>query len=124
MNNSSHGHGFMNGFLLGAILGGAAVFLLGTKKGKNILKLISEESFELSELFGGDTEMEEEEIVDVKHEKCEHCQKKQAEYKTESTPVEYETNSEESENIPHSNGGSVSKITNHGRRFFRIPKKS
>lgn len=34
---------FSDGFLLGALVGGAAVFLLGTKKGNKILKVLTEE---------------------------------------------------------------------------------
>ena len=48
-----HGHsgGFSNGFLLGAIVGGGLVFLLGTKKGKQVLKTLTENGFEgVSEL--------------------------------------------------------------------------
>ncbi len=41
----NHGR-FSDGFLLGVIFGGFAVFLLGTKKGKKILKTITEEGFE------------------------------------------------------------------------------
>ena len=37
---------FSNGFILGLIIGGGAVFLLGTKTGKNILRIVSEEGFE------------------------------------------------------------------------------
>ena len=43
MNNDNR---FSYGFLLGLIIGGGAVFLLGTKTGKNILKIISEEGLE------------------------------------------------------------------------------
>lgn len=45
MENSNHksGNNFLSGFLLGVLIGGAVVFLLGTKKGKKILKAISEE---------------------------------------------------------------------------------
>lgn len=39
-NNSSN---FFSGFLLGVVVGAAVVFLLGTKKGKRLLKAISEE---------------------------------------------------------------------------------
>ncbi|MEK7518204.1 MAG: hypothetical protein AAB583_06705 [Patescibacteria group bacterium] len=42
-NNSNSGSKFFNGFLLGALIGGGIVFLLGTKKGKKLLKAISEE---------------------------------------------------------------------------------
>jgi len=41
--SSGRGNNFFSGFLLGALIGAAAVFLLGTKKGKKILKAISEE---------------------------------------------------------------------------------
>lgn len=42
-NNNSHNGGFFSGFLWGAIIGGGVVFLLGTKKGKKLLKTITEE---------------------------------------------------------------------------------
>jgi len=42
-NNSRSGNNFFSGFLLGALIGAGIVFLLGTKKGKKILKAISEE---------------------------------------------------------------------------------
>lgn len=41
-NNNNQGGKFANGFLLGLLIGGALVFLLGTKKGKRLLKAISE----------------------------------------------------------------------------------
>ena len=46
MNNNSGGSKFFDGFLWGAIIGGGIVFLLGTKKGKKLLKTISEEGVE------------------------------------------------------------------------------
>lgn len=42
-NNNKSGNNFFSGFLLGVLVGACAVFLLGTKKGKKILKAISEE---------------------------------------------------------------------------------
>jgi hypothetical protein len=33
---------FSNGFLLGLLIGGGAVFLLGTKTGRNLVKIVSE----------------------------------------------------------------------------------
>lgn len=45
-NSNKSGNNFLSGFLLGALIGGAIVFLLGTKKGKRILKTISEEGAE------------------------------------------------------------------------------
>ena len=41
--NPGQGSKFVNGFLLGALIGAGVVFLLGTKKGKRLLKTISEE---------------------------------------------------------------------------------
>lgn len=40
---SGHGNNFFSGFLLGALVGAGIVFLFGTKRGKKILKAISEE---------------------------------------------------------------------------------
>lgn len=37
---------FFNGFLLGLLVGGFLVFVLGTKKGKRLLKVISEEGLD------------------------------------------------------------------------------
>lgn len=45
-NPNDGGSKFLNGFILGAIIGGGIVFLLGTKKGKQILKSISEDGLD------------------------------------------------------------------------------
>ena len=45
-NNNNSGNNFFSGFLLGALIGAAVVFLLGTKKGKRIWKAISEEGID------------------------------------------------------------------------------
>lgn len=43
---------FTDGLIFGALLGGAAVFLLGTKKGNKVLKVLTEEGMAgLSEIF-------------------------------------------------------------------------
>ena len=42
-NNGNHGNKFFEGFIWGAIIGGAIVFLMGTKKGKKLLKAIADE---------------------------------------------------------------------------------
>lgn len=50
--NNNGGNKFFDGFLWGAVLGGGLVFLLGTKKGKKILEMITEEGVEgLSEIL-------------------------------------------------------------------------
>ncbi|MEX2007490.1 MAG: hypothetical protein WD992_01840 [Candidatus Levyibacteriota bacterium] len=57
-NNSNGGGG---GFLFGLLIGGGLVFLLGTDKGRKILKSLTEEGFgELSDII----ERAEEEIVE------------------------------------------------------------
>jgi len=59
--NNNQGNKFFDGFLWGAIIGGGAVFLLGTKKGKKILKMITEEGVEgLSEIL--EAQMDEENL--------------------------------------------------------------
>ncbi len=51
-NTMNDNRGGNSGFLLGLIIGGAAVFLLGTDKGRKILKSLTEEGFgELSEII-------------------------------------------------------------------------
>jgi uncharacterized protein YcfJ len=45
-NNSKSNNNFLSGFLLGALIGGVIVFLLGTEKGKKILKAISDEGLD------------------------------------------------------------------------------
>ena len=58
--NNNHGNKFFDGFLWGAIIGGGLVFLLGTKKGKKILKMITEEGVEgLSEILEAQIDTED-----------------------------------------------------------------
>jgi len=45
MNNQNDGK-FTVGLLLGLILGGGAVFLFGTRTGKNLLKIVSEQGLD------------------------------------------------------------------------------
>ncbi|MBI2031472.1 MAG: hypothetical protein HYT08_02545 [Candidatus Levybacteria bacterium] len=61
MNNNSGGSRFFDGFLWGLIIGGGLMFLLGTKKGKKFLKMISEEGIgNISELLKEQADEEEE----------------------------------------------------------------
>lgn len=60
MENNNGGGKFLNGFLLGALIGGGIVFLLSSKKGKEVLKTLSEEGLDnISELL-----QQEDQIVD------------------------------------------------------------
>lgn len=45
-NTNQQSGGFMNGFLLGLVVGGAVIFLLVTKKGRKLLKVLTEEGFD------------------------------------------------------------------------------
>lgn len=69
-NKSPQNSSFMNGFLWGLLLGGAIVFLLGTKKGKRLLKILTEEGIEgmaeLGELINEFGNGDEEEILEKK----------------------------------------------------------
>ncbi|HSD98518.1 MAG TPA: hypothetical protein VLB73_02340 [Patescibacteria group bacterium] len=54
MREEHHGGGFVNGFVLGLLVGAGIVFLLGTSKGKKILQMLLdqvEENTAISELL-------------------------------------------------------------------------
>lgn len=63
MEQKHHGSGFMNGFILGAIVGAAIVFFLFTEKGRKLLRTITEEGLdgasELHDLLAEDMDEEE-----------------------------------------------------------------
>lgn len=60
MKENNNGH-FGSGFLLGVIVGAAIVFFFGTKRGKEIFKLITEESSDyFSEILDDEEELYEE----------------------------------------------------------------
>lgn len=88
---------FLPGFILGAIIGAGIVFLFGTKKGKKLLKLITEEG------IGNFSDLLEEE-EDIK------------EY-NESKSVEVETKKETNDSLKTETNGENKKPQVH--RFFR-----
>lgn len=50
--NSGRSNNFLSGFLVGLLVGAVIVFLLATKKGKKILKTISEEKLDdIADIF-------------------------------------------------------------------------
>jgi len=78
MNNQGHHNShFFDGFMLGLAVGAAAVFLLGTKAGKNLLKIISEQGIEgISNMMdeynlSGEDEDDSEIVEDLKETKKE-----------------------------------------------------
>ena len=88
-----------NGFILGLIIGGGAVFLFGTKTGKKLLKKFSEEGWE------GLTEILEE--VDMGE------YEEQPEEEAEAPSDNYKTNGELKEEVPE----EVKVVSK--KRFFR-----
>lgn len=101
---------FSDGFLMGAIAGGALVFLLGTQKGNKVLKLIMEEG----RASLGDLMDEFEEY------------KEQAKEVIEATEddIDEELGEEavEDEEAPASNGNGHSAKPKSSKRFFRKAK--
>lgn len=63
---------FFDGLLFGAVLGGAAVFLLGTKKGREVLNLVKEEGRDrfgkFEDMFHAYEESMDEEVNDITEE--------------------------------------------------------
>lgn len=99
-----------NSFLLGIVVGAAAVFLLGTDKGRKVLKTVTEEGFEgLSDII----ERAEEEIIK------DHGDEPEPE--AESIEVQ-ESQKESPEGTLEANGNGIKKEVK--KRFFRRPSKS
>ena len=65
-NNNHQGGKFINGFLLGLIIGAGVVFLFGTKKGKRLLKNLSEDGFgNITDILEQAGELEEDELEET-----------------------------------------------------------
>src|SRR5680860_4214 len=116
-NNGSRQHEskFFNGFLLGLIVGGAIVFILATKKGKKILKLISEEGLDnLSNILEKYEEKDEEKTKSKEKVKIAKIldQKDQGDEIEETEEFEEEVSKEEEEE----------KKPRKARRFFKRSK--
>lgn len=123
MNN--RGGSFFAGFLWGIIIGAALVFFLGTKKGKRLLKIISEEGLELSEILGADDLediIEEDEYVAPKKKTKNSVQTKESIRQAQDELVEEPSEITEESQVK-SNGSSIKKIASSGRRFFRGIKR-
>ncbi len=113
--NNTHHHadsnsGFINGFLWGIVIGGCIVFLLGTKKGKKLLKLITEEGLDsLASIEEAVEEMSTNEPVEK--------------------PLHNQQDFQRNEQVNHADNGELKQethtITHFPRRFFRgIPKRN
>lgn len=116
--NNHNSNGFGNGFLLGCIVGAAVVFVLFTKKGKKLLKALTEEGIEgisgLEEFFV--TGEEEGEVVGGKS--------KNGKSNISVSEV-VEAVGDVVQNTEKKAVRAVSKIQKPVRRFFRnIPKRN
>ena len=102
---NNHGR-FTDGLLLGIIIGGVAVFLLGTKKGNKILKALTEQGFEgLGEI-----------AKDLKNEA-----KKETKNQLKKVEEKIEDMGESIE-VESSNGNGHKETTKSpAKRFFRKP---
>lgn len=117
-NNNGGGGNFINGFFWGALIGAGAVFLLGTKRGKKLLKVVTEQG--LDKLSGI------EELVDEFDDEYDPTvASKQKEDFEESKPQSKPAHKEQ-----HSNGEAkpqvqslIEKTKSSGRRFFKGIKK-
>jgi hypothetical protein len=96
---------FSDGLFLGALLGGAAVFLLGTEKGNKVLKVLTQEGMaELNNLL--------EEIDQVRKQAADIAEEEQEEMEEEFEDTVVET--------PKSNGEShTASNPKSTKRFFK-----
>ncbi|MDP2649387.1 MAG: hypothetical protein Q8P10_00930 [bacterium] len=114
MNNNNQNSGnFLNAFIFGAIVGAAGVFLLGTKRGKKILNAISQEGLELSELFGEDEDLIDEDFKEP-HKHCENCKVEENSEK-ETPPLQ---------TVKTNGNGALTKIKKVHRFFKGIHRKA
>lgn len=116
LNDYQRGGNFMNGFLLGVLIGGGVIFLLGTKKGKQILKIIREGGLEGISEIGDLIEDIEEEHEMQSEEQVPHTNGSATNGHAHHPVVQSAPSEEES--------STISKIKTTGRRFFkRVPKR-
>lgn len=116
MNNQQNSSGgFGNGFLLGVLLGGGVVFLLGTKKGKQLLKVITEEGWERA----AELKDEFEGILDEYEEEDLKRQKPFVNHSTDFADTQAEKKENNFEGKTNNKKGSLEVA----RRFFKgVPK--
>jgi hypothetical protein len=107
--------GFSDGFLLGLLIGGAAVFLLGTKKGNKILQAFTEEGLEgLTDFIDS---LDEEKIAKNTVKKTEKIAAEVAPVLEEKVEDKIE---EKLADVPKSNGvNHAASSTSRPKRFFK-----
>ncbi len=87
--NNQNDNKFSLGFLMGLVLGGGIVFLLGTRTGKNLLKIMSEQGLDgiinLLEEYNFDDLEEYEEVENEEEADLEEHQHQESEEKKEGS---------------------------------------
>lgn len=119
--NSSSGLS-LNSFLCGALIGGGLVFILGTKKGKKLLRTILDEGFDnVSKAQDLIEEVKNELELDKEGEKPNH---KNKEIRINGETVE-EILNKTSNDIKEQTTGALDKIAKSTKKFFKgIPRRS
>ncbi len=87
MNEHNHSGGFLNGFVLGLLVGAGLMFLFGTNKGKKVLQMLLdqvEENTAISELL--EMPDDEEEFIGVEAEDPEEMEVSEPVRKSEEKP--------------------------------------
>jgi len=97
--HNHNSNGFGKGFLLGFIVGAAVIFFLFTKRGKQLLKIITEEGLAGVEEFKDILDMDE-----------------------EDEEIEYEERPQRA--VVARTEAAVHKVSSKAKRFFRgVPRK-
>lgn len=117
--NSHSGNGFASGLLWGLIIGGALALLFSTKKGRKILKAITEGGLEgvadledLLEEVSGQDEYEKPVIKKKVH-------------PVSVPPANSEEATTESSENGQASESTISRIKSTGKRFFRgVPRRN
>lgn len=122
MNNNNGQGGFLPGFLIGLIIGGGAIFLLGTERGKKLLKKITEEGLDN---FGEIKDLIEDEVEEYQNEQEADSKPKNT---TSEEVVEHKTNGHTvAPSVVHKVSDSpqteVKTIGSHARRLFKNIRK-
>lgn len=127
MNNHEHkGGGFLNGFLWGLLIGGGLALLFTTKKGRKIIRTVTEGGLEsIAEVEDLIEDLEGKE--DAEEGFAERSSPRQKAPPHADPPVSESQPGEQivAKSNGHTQESTASRIASSGRRFFRgIPKRS
>lgn len=123
-NDQSSGK-FFNGFLLGAALGAGVIFLLGTEKGKKMVRALTDEGFSgLANIIDDGVEDFEDEPMDEEGVSMSEQDREEDLVPMTIKDEKLEKAVEKAEAQAKKPTSHVSKIHHTAKRFFRgVPKK-